>query len=453
MQKLTNQTDHIQPFNLEDISLFTNGSTETPTREEFYTNYPFYKYWNSENNEKLLKPEGINIYIHIPFCIQICDYCFYNKELIKSKEQVDEYVDYLCKEIKMISERNGLQHKRVNSIYMGGGTPSVLTERQFKKLSETLNKYHFIDADNLEFTMEAEPGTFSKSKLEAYKEHGVNRISMGVQSFDDDIIKLSSRKHSAEQAIKSIESVHEVGGFNVNIDLLSGLAGETMDTWEKSIDTALDQKINLLTLYKMKTYANTNFFIKGVHGKQFELPTAQKEIEFMDFAVDKLLSLGYDMWSTFAFTKDGAQSKYIEYTWRGQDMIAYGVSSFGKLGNVNYQNLNTTHLYYQRIKNNEMPIYRSFSLSHKDLIIKELLLCAARLFSYKKSEFVEKFGFDYFDLIPSTITELVSKGYIESNNDELILTRQGILFGDFVSKVIADGVKKVFGQDKIGYTY
>ncbi|UII27570.1 radical SAM protein [Fulvivirga maritima] len=232
----TNSADiDTKPLNLSE-------RMEVPTREEFYTNYPFYKYWNSENNESLQMLKPINIYIHIPFCIQICDYCFYNKELIKSKDQVDEYVMYLCQEIELISKKYNLQNRQVKSIYIGGGTPSVLTEKQFKQLTDTLNKHHFIDKSNLEFTVEAEPGTFSKSKLEMYKEGGVNRISMGVQSFDDEIIKLSSRKHSADQALKSIDTVNEIGGFNINIDLLSGLAGETMDTWEKSLDTALSQK-------------------------------------------------------------------------------------------------------------------------------------------------------------------------------------------------------------------
>ena len=438
---------------LEDLTLFINDSSESPTREEFYTNYPFYKYWNSDSNEKLLNPEGLSIYIHIPFCIQICDYCFYNKELIKSKEQVNEYVDFLCREIKMVSEKYGLKTRKVNAIYMGGGTPSVLTEKQFEQLTATLYEYHNVDPDSLEFTVEAEPGTFSKSKLEQYKTNGVNRISMGVQSFDDEIIKLSSRKHTAAKAIQSIQSVHEIGGFNINIDLLSGLAGETMETWEKSLDTALDQSINLLTIYKMKTYANTNFFMKGVHMKEIELPSESREVEFMTFALDKLLAEDYQMWSTFAFSKDHSKSGYIEHTWRGQDMVAYGVSSFGKLGNINYQNLNTTHLYYERIKNDQLPIFRSFDLSFKDLIVKELLLCAARLFSYKKQEFIHKFGFDYFDLIPETISQLTLKGYIEDRTDELVLTKQGILFGDFVSKIIADSVKNVFAKDNIGYTY
>ena len=437
--------------NLENLALDLNGQLELPTREEFYTNYPFYKYWNAGSNRKLLVPEGINIYIHIPFCIQICDYCFYMKELIKSKDQVDDYIESLCMEIKMVSEKFGLQHRRVNSIYIGGGTPSVLTEKQFRKLVETLQQHHLIE--NPEFAFEAEPGTFNKSKLEWLKECGVNRISMGIQSFDDEVIRLSSRKHTAAQAIHSIAIVREVGGFELNIDLLSGLAGESMQTWERSVETAISQETDMLTIYKMKTYANTNFFRKGVHSNEITLPGETEEIAFMTRAMEMLMTGDYSLWSTFAFNRNGSQSKYIEYTWRNQDMIAYGASSFGKLGNLNYQNVNNIQQYSEKIKSNTIPVYRTYSMSFKDMIVKELLLCAVRLFSYRKAEFIEKFGFDYFDLIPDVIQDLVRKQYITDSTEELVLTRQGILFGDFVSKVIANSVKNALARDTIGFTY
>jgi len=438
-------------FNPDEITLFSSGQEEFPTREEFYTNYPFFKYWNNDNNDKLLSPEGINIYIHIPFCIQICDYCFYMKELIKSKDQVNEYVDALCKEIEMVSAQFSLGRRRVNSIYIGGGTPSVLTEPQFRKLIETLHRCHRIEKP--EFAFEAEPGTFSKNKLEWLKECGVNRISMGVQSFDDEVIRLSSRKHTSLQAVNSIKLAQEMGGFELNIDLLSGLAGESMDSWERSVDTALNQGTDMLTIYKMKTYANTVFFKKGVHKNEIELPTEVKEIDFMGRAIEKVFSANYQLWSNFAFTRNGCQSKYAENTWRGQDLIAYGASSFGKIGNLNYQNLNNIAQYSEKVKNNILPVYRTYFMSYKDMIVKELLLCSARLFSYKKSEFIYKFGFDYFNLIPETIRELVAKGYITEDENELVLTRQGVLFGDFVSKTIAAAVKKVLGKDAIGFTY
>jgi len=314
--------------NLKDITQDIASELELPTRDEFYTNYPFFKYWNIENNNKLLQP-GINIYIHIPFCIQICDYCFYMKELIKSKDQVEDYVNSLCREIEMVSDGLSLKGRKVNSLYIGGGTPSVLTEPQFRKLIDTLCKHHSMD-DEFEFAIEAEPGTFSANKLRWYKDCGVNRISVGVQSFDDNVLKLSSRKHTSSQARNAIQLVQEYDTFQLNIDLLSGLAGETMDSWLRSVDVALSLNLDMLTIYKMKTYANTTFFKKAVHNKEMELPSEAEESSFMERALQVLFSEDYKMWTTFAFTKNGSQSKYAENSWRGEDMIAYGASSFGK---------------------------------------------------------------------------------------------------------------------------
>jgi oxygen-independent coproporphyrinogen III oxidase len=436
---------------LLEIALTINGKEELPTREEFFTNYPFFKYWKTDSNEQLFADDGINIYIHIPFCIQICDYCFYMKELVKSKSQVDDYIDHLCREMQLVSERYNLRSRNVNSVYIGGGTPSVLTEQQFKKLIDALHKNHRVESP--EFTFEAEPGTFTRPKLEWYKESGVNRISMGVQSFEDDIIRLSSRKHTSAQAINSIKMIRETGDFTVNIDLLSGLAGESMETWERSVATAMEQEIDMLTIYKMKAYANTVFFKMGVHKNEIRLPSEQEEIAFMKSALKKVRERGYSLWSTFAFTSNDYKHRYAENTWRGQDLIAYGASSFGKVGDVNYQNVNNIDLYGEKLAGGRIPVYRSYSLTSKDKIVKELLLCAARLSSYKKAEFVRKFGFDYFELIPDVIGQLVGKGYIIDNKDELILTEQGILFGDFIGKVLASSVKDALGKDTVGFKY
>jgi oxygen-independent coproporphyrinogen III oxidase len=431
-----------------DSAFQINDRTELPTRDEFYTNYPFFKYWKTD--ARLEVDEGINLYIHIPYCIQICDYCFYMKELVRSSDQVNEYVDHLCREIALVSETFSLSKRKVNSIYIGGGTPSVLTESQFGRLLDSISKNHHVA--NPEFTFEAEPGTFNKTKLQWYKASGINRISMGVQSFDDNIIKLSSRKHTAAQAINSIAVVHEMSGFSTNIDLLSGLAGENSETWEKSLDIALAQPVDMITIYKMKAYANTNVFLKGVHKQEIELPDAEQEIQFMTMALDKLGQSAFKPWSTFAFARSGYKHMYAENTWRGQDLIAYGASSFGKIGRYNYQNVNNTSIYYDRIKSGQLPVFRRYELTAKDAMVKELLLCT-RLASYDKQEFVIKFGFDYFKLIPDTMAQLISKGFIQNDPDRLIFTKHGTLFGDFVGKILASSLKEKLGADAIGFSY
>jgi oxygen-independent coproporphyrinogen-3 oxidase len=434
-----------------DEFIRVGNRNESPDRGEFYTNYPFYKYWKNGPNSSLTGPEVLNIYIHIPFCIQICDYCFYMKELVKSKDQVDEYVEALCREIELVSTRLCLRHRTIESIYIGGGTPSVLTEKQFKKIVDTLAKFHVVEG--AEFTFEAEPGTFTSLKLGWYKETGVNRVSMGVQSFVNEIIQMSSRKHTVQQAINSIKMVQDAGGFIINIDLLSGLAGETMDTWKATMDIAVQQPIDTITVYKMKAYANTVFFKKGVHKQEIHLPSDLEEFAFFNYAFDKLSEEGFTRWTNFAFSRSGYRHKYIENTWRGGDLVSYGASSFGKLGNTNYQNLNNIEQYIQKINKNELPVFRSYTLTHKDQIVKELLLCASRLSSYSKQEFIDKFGFDYFNLIPETLDELNTAGLITGDSQDLILTRKGIVYGDFVGKILAMAVKSKIGDDAFEFIY
>ena len=450
MKNPTETTNTIASI-LENGPIHVGEKTEMPTREEFYTNYPFFKYWKKDSNDKLHTPDPINIYIHIPFCKQICDFCFYMKELVKSTAQVDQYIDSLCKEMELASEIHGLKTRKVASVYIGGGTPSILNQKQYNKLMESLYKHHAMDAP--EFTFEAEPGTFSNKKLLWYKDSGVNRISMGVQSFVDKVIELSNRKHTAEQAIRSIQMVRDAGQFSINIDLLSGLAGESMDSWARTIDIALEQGVDMLTIYKMKAYANTTFFNKGVRNDEIVLPSEEEEIQFMAYALDKLAESDYQMWTTFAFTKDTYLHTYVENTWRGDDLFSYGSSAFGKIGKISYQNTNNISLYNEQIHNNKLPVYRTFPLSVKDEIVKELLLCGVRLASYSKKEFVRKFGFDYFHLIPETLEELRKEKYILEDSDELRLTRKGVLFGDFVGKVLASSIKESLGRDTIGFTY
>ncbi|MEO0553065.1 MAG: coproporphyrinogen-III oxidase family protein [Bacteroidota bacterium] len=427
------------------------GSTfgTAPTRNEFYTNYPYFKYWKSDFNTHLTDPEGLIIYIHIPFCVQICDYCFYMREVLKSPKQMSEYIDTLCEEIKLVSNRFNLLHRKVDAIYIGGGTPSLLKEKQFFRIVDTLHKYHQIK--DPEFTVEAEPGTFSSKKLEWYKQGGVTRISMGVQSFDDEIIRLSHRKHTGEMALKAVNMVKDVG-FYSNIDLLSGLAGESMDTWRKSVDTAVQSGVSMLTIYRMINYSNTTFFDKSVRKDQLALPSDQQEVEFMTHAVQKVQNSGYDSWSSYMFVKDNYKHTYTEKSSRGHDHIAYGASSFGKFGNVVYQNSNIVKLYKEKVANGEVPISRSYALSAKDEMIREILLCT-KLFSYTSDEFEVKYGFNYIDLIKDAVVKLEREDYIAIGERGIELTQKGIVFGDYVGMALASSLKNTLALDNISFTY
>lgn len=439
----------LRPFEAEKAEAKNAHLDGVPTRNEFYTNYPYFKYWKKDFNAQLLEPKGLVIYIHIPFCIQICDYCFYMRDLLKSPEQMTEYMDALCREIELVSAKFNLINIPVESIYIGGGTPSLLKEDQFFRLVDTLHKHHRIT--NPEFTVEAEPGTFSSKKLEWYKQGGVTRVSMGVQSFDDEIIKLSHRKHTGEMALKAVRMVKDMG-FYSNIDLLSGLAGETAETWAKSVDTAIQSGVSMMTIYRMINYSNTTFFDKSVRKDELELPSDEKEAQFMTDAVQKVLGAGYDSWSSYMFVKDNYKHTYTEKSSRGHDHIAYGASSFGKFGNVVYQNSNNLKMYTEKIERSELPVARSYALSAKDEMIREILLCT-KLFSYTSNEFEQKYGFNYLNLVKDTVSRLEKENYITAGPAGITLTRKGIVFGDYVAMALAADFKEALGPDNINFNY
>lgn len=189
----------------------------------------------------------LNIYVHIPFCAQQYSYCYYRTVTGSRKSEMDRYVDALCKEIEMSTARFGLRERPVNSIYFSGGTPTLIDERSPIKITETLHRCFKLDSANMpEFTVEGEPVTLIKKKADVLKKMGVNRISMGVQSLCDDVLKLSNRQDTEEKVMRAIQFAQETGAA-VNIDLMSGLAGETTDIWHYTIKRALETGVESIT--------------------------------------------------------------------------------------------------------------------------------------------------------------------------------------------------------------
>ncbi len=173
---------------------------DEPTRQGFLTNYPPFRRWRSEAIERLLEPRAINIYIHTPYCVQRCAYCFYKVTTLKDnrKAVIDQYVAAICKEIELASQRFHLNERLVQSIYFGGGTPTLLSKENLSRIFEALHRH--LRIDNPEITVETEPVTLIKSKADHLKTLGVNRISMGVQSFSDAIIARTGRSDTEEKA-------------------------------------------------------------------------------------------------------------------------------------------------------------------------------------------------------------------------------------------------------------
>ena len=407
-------------------------------------NYPPFRQWKKLSVEEQLKEKSLCLYIHIPFCTQRCAFCYYKTIDLKERPEVEGYVTALCKEIKMVAERFTLSNRPIHAVYFGGGTPSLLKEHQFVQIVESLREnFKFFD-NKKQFSVEAEPLTVSKSKMETLVNLGVTRLSMGVQSFNDEIIKLSGRGHDEKQAYRAIELAQKAGNWSINIDLLSWLGGETQETWKQSLECAINTGVQSITVYKMEAFANTEVYKQGVREEVLQLPSEEEEMNFMQYAMERFERDNYIPWSFFTYTKNNSdRSEYIYNIWQGMDFYGFGVSAFGCLGDSLIQNTSDQDKYLATIATEEIPISRGYKFNSVELMIRDVLL-GMKLLSFDLKEFQRRYGFKLQSLCASTLKDLKAEGFVSVSDTEINLTSKGILYGDYVGKTLSDALKEMY---------
>jgi len=408
-----------------------------PARKGFVTNYPNFLHWKKLSATEMADTRPLNVYVHTPYCIQQCAYCYYktiNLRGTNKAQRIDQYVDALCREVELATDYYQLQNRPVVSVYFGGGTPSLLNETQLQRVIEAIRRNLNL-SDATEFTVEAEPVTITQAKADLLKRLGVNRVSMGVQSFDEGIIKRSNRLDDEKKVLRAIDIVRTMD-VAVNIDLMSGLAEETRETWEYSVNRAIESGVQSITVYKTELYTNTPYY-KEVRNNTLDLPDDDQELIFMDYAIGELTQADYKPWSFFTFTKCGQyQQKYATSTFLGDDCYAFGTSAFGKLGNYLFQNSNDEQKYMALLAEDQLPVTRGHHLTCLDAMIREVVL-GMKLVSFDLRRFQSRYGFKLETLCADTLADLQEKGFITLTEDEIRLTHKGILYGDYSGKSLA----------------
>lgn len=401
------------------------------SRRGFITNYPNFQHWKKTTAEEMIAGKPLNIYVHIPFCAQQCSYCYYRTMTGTRKSEVDRYVNALCREIEIAARHFDLKKRPVISVYFGGGTPTLTTGENLTQIIETIHK-NFNVVDGYEFTVEGEPVTLIQKKADVLKEIGVNRVSLGVQSLCDDILKLSNRQDTESKVVKAVEIAKGTGAV-VNIDLMSGLAGETPETWAYTIKRALDIDVHSITVYKTELYANTQYF-KDIRNNQLKLPSDEEELEFMWYAMEQFERANYLPWGFITFTKEGRHVHvHSPSVWRGDDFYPFGTSAFGRLGSWLFQNTNEVEKYISLLESDEIPIARGHRLNTLDEMVRDLVL-GMKLIRFDLERFRERYGFELSSLCGPTMEQLQSDGFITLSRDEIKMTPKGILHGDYVGK-------------------
>ena len=403
------------------------GRTEL-SRKGFIITYPMFRYWNKDVVEEGLKPKPLNLYVHTPYCIQRCAYCYFKTTTLKDNrlQEIDRYVSSVCKEMELVSKYYDLKNRPIETVYFGGGTPTLMTEDNIDKLFSTLRE-NFAVGD-AQITFEGEPVTLTERKAALLKRNGVKRISLGIQSFKEEVVFQTGRRDTEEQTMRAIELAKSTGA-EVNIDLISGLPGETAEYWAYSVQRALEADVHNITVYKLELYANTPYY-SAEKKKEVTLPSEEEELEFYKYAMAELKKHGYLPVNTFTFSKGGAYDQLnTRSKWLGNDNCAVGVSAFGSLGRWNYQNTSDINGYTEAVEKGELPVVRGYNCTSLDLMVRDVVM-GIKLVHLDHVRFQEKHGLDLRKLCAAELSQLEDEGFLTVGDRNISLTDHGILYGD-----------------------
>ncbi len=410
---------------------------KTEVGSYFISNYPPYSQWKAGELPAVRKAlespptesTPLGLYLHIPFCRKRCKFCYFKVFTDVKAPEVQRYVDALCNEISMVSELAVMGNRPFRFVYFGGGTPSFLSPKQLTKLADRLRQHITWDGAE-EVTFECEPGTLSETKVKTLKETlGVTRVSLGVESFSDSILEENGRAHLSKQVYNAWEWISDAQFPNVNIDLISGMVGETWDNWRENIVKTLQLSPDSVTIYQMELPFNT-VISKDMLGNKVESPVADWDTKraWVRYAFDEFKKAGYTISSAYTVVKDPSKVNfsYRDNLWQGADLLATGIASFGHASGVHYQNLAELEQYLGKVEGGELPLGRGFVPTDHQRLVREMILLLKR--GYLDAQyFREKFGTEIVQHWREQWDGYVNDGYVEIDGDSIRLTTEGLL--------------------------
>ena len=372
--------------------------------------------------------EAISSYIHIPFCEHICYYCDFNKVFYEG-QPVDEYLEKLDLEMKLWLEKYPQQ--QTPTIYIGGGTPTSLNDTQLRNLLTSVTKYFDVTTTK-EFTIEANPGDLTENKLHIMQEFGVNRLSMGVQTFNDRLLKKIGRKHTVKDVDDTLNFLAKNHFDNVSIDLIYALPGQTQQDFDETLKQALSYDLPHYSMYSL-ILENKTMFMNWVRKGRLELPSQEEEAGMFALAMDAMRQKGYEQYEVSNFAKPGFQSQHNLVYWNNEYYFGFGAGASGYVDKVRYKNHGPIQHYLNPLRNQQLPILSEESLDQKARMEEEMFLGLRKAQGVSIARFNEKFGVDFHQIYGEVLPSLIEKGWLNITEDDYIqLTQEGLFLGNEV---------------------
>ncbi len=374
-----------------------------------------------------VKNRGISIYIHIPFCIKKCNYCDF-VSFNFNKDEVRKYIKYLNREISFFSEKNDLGDLPVSTVYFGGGTPSLLAADDIKSILLTVQR-NFRLLPSAEITLEANPESIEVKKFRELRTLGVNRISMGAQSFNDAALKLLGRIHNADEIYKSFASLREAGIKNINIDMMFALPGETIKDLMHSLSEAVNLNPEHISFYSLLIERGTLFYRKR---KILHFPGSDEEAEQYRMGIEFLESSGYKHYEISNFSKDNFQCRHNVIYWKNLPYLGFGVAAGSYYKRKRTRNVLKTGNYYKKLDANTFPIGLCEHLTGRQAKGEHIIMNLRLLEGCDKHLYYIRFGSFPVNDFAKEVEFLSLNGLTEEDERYIRLTKRGVFLANLV---------------------
>ena len=371
-----------------------------------------------------MQTKPTSAYVHIPFCTQICYYCDFSKVFIKN-QPVDSYLEHL------IEEYDSYDIQKLRTLYIGGGTPTALSAPQLAFLLEKLTDK--LDLSYLEeLTIEANPGDLDEEKIAVLKDSPVNRVSLGVQTFNDRMLKQIGRSHLEKDIYENIANLKKAGFDNISIDLIYALPKQTMEDVKTNVAKAIALDIPHMSLYSLILENHTVFMNRMRRGK-LPLPKEDLEAEMFEYIISELEKAGFEHYEISNFSKPGFESRHNLMYWDNAEYYGIGAGASGYVDGVRYKNHGPIRHYLQAVEAGNARVQEEV-LTLKEKMEEEMFLGLRKKTGVSKKRFEEKFGISFEDQYGAVVSELTEQGLLVPDKDIVRMTKQGLFLGDTVAE-------------------
>ena len=376
----------------------------------------------------------LGLYLHFPFCISKCPYCDFNSYQLKEDNQISSYISALYQEITSYSQK--LKKSNIKTIYMGGGTPTILSSVQIYNILEFCKDKFTIDK-NAEITIEANPGTLDGEKIKLLIESGINRLSLGAQSFNNLFLKKLGRIHDTQDIIDSYFLAREMGFDNINIDIMFALPDQTTEDFQATLKKAVSLKPDHLSLYNLTIKPGTEYY-ENYKRNTLKLPSEDEEFDMYNWAINFLKENNFEHYEIANFARPHKRSLHNLIYWQNQPYLGIGAGAYSFIRGYRYMNYENPERYIKEIMSGKLPIDHGEKLSLRKRMIETIILGLRTKDGVSYKKYKTRFGINLNDIFSKQIDKLVNLGLLKKDDCKIKLTKRGIFLANTAFREFVD---------------